>query len=723
METSSAATAVQPQWKSVDGDSDPKPRSLKPTSYGVRRSCDACGRRKKKCDGERPCRRCLRTSDECTYSKRRWHLPDHQQQQEEQQQPNPDQVHPTQVLLSSTSCAVLRRGGMLSFKRCRLSASPATGLVGMQENSFLSDFFGCVGFLPLTTQSHIRETMVKIMLTPASRQQSAFGDGCVEAGQSDAIASGGRFGNTFDRKELPMDPSTCIFWCAVALGALVKGSPIESVAGYTQLATEALAKSYSGPADAEVAKAWAILGYLHGFMGDEAKFQEYLAPSDTLLATSIEQGSTDTLPLGFAEIIQHRDIGDTSPGRIESICSREQVLPQLNAGASEHELYRYVMQSFRVFMKDIYSQMLKRTAADREPLGAVEPAGEGTGDQPHYNVVPRPQEISDAMASVWSQDNIVQFGPLEEASDRPSIRAGVGGMLINGTLVFEMACEGDVRSTLKRIGRSVEVFARYPGLCRFQRMGAHEAHMMLAALAALDDSGAPEMYDRLRAAYNPCRPLGSSPVPPLEEWQGMSSICEDVYCRAIERVMASDKMRAFSNPGDGIVPNEVGGDKSFGLAGQNQSRLLGASISPEEEPFVPAPCFPGSSRGGSVLSSACESSRGLSRVSHGGTAQCLESTGEPTTLTAPASSPLYPNRCHSEILLDDEHGASRDTNVVRSRHSSSAEGLAARPEMPAGLGEEAIEEMGHNDIAAADWLDVSIALLDAVNESGQAFSG
>ena len=30
-------------------------------------------------------------------------------------------------------------------------------------------------------------------------------------------------------KQLPMDPSTCIFWCAVALGALVKGNPIESV--------------------------------------------------------------------------------------------------------------------------------------------------------------------------------------------------------------------------------------------------------------------------------------------------------------------------------------------------------------------------------------------------------------------------------------------------------------------------------------------------------------
>lgn len=34
------------------------------------------------------------------------------------------------------------------------------------------------------------------------------------------------------------------------------------------------------------------------------------------------------------------------------------------------------------------------------------------------------------------------------------------------TLVFEMACAGDVRNTLKRIDRCVEVFDRYPGLCR-----------------------------------------------------------------------------------------------------------------------------------------------------------------------------------------------------------------------------------------------------------------
>lgn len=71
--------------------------------------------------------------------------------------------------------------------------------------------------------------MVNIMLAPASRQQAALGIGSDEVAQPDATAMGGGFGSTFGGKEPPMNPSTCIFWCAVALGALVKGAPIESV--------------------------------------------------------------------------------------------------------------------------------------------------------------------------------------------------------------------------------------------------------------------------------------------------------------------------------------------------------------------------------------------------------------------------------------------------------------------------------------------------------------
>lgn len=44
--------------------------------------------------------------------------------------------------------------GLLVGLRCRLSPSPATGLVGMPENAFLSDYFGCVGFLRFTTQRY-----------------------------------------------------------------------------------------------------------------------------------------------------------------------------------------------------------------------------------------------------------------------------------------------------------------------------------------------------------------------------------------------------------------------------------------------------------------------------------------------------------------------------------------------------------------------------------------
>lgn len=73
--------------------------------------------------------------------------------------------------------------------------------------------------------------MVNILRSPACRQQSAFGIDCGEAAQPDALAMNEGFDNRFGGYELPTDPSTCVFWCAVALGSLVKGSPIESVSG------------------------------------------------------------------------------------------------------------------------------------------------------------------------------------------------------------------------------------------------------------------------------------------------------------------------------------------------------------------------------------------------------------------------------------------------------------------------------------------------------------
>ncbi|CAN0282355.1 unnamed protein product, partial [Ascophyllum nodosum] len=48
-----------------------------------------------------------------------------------------------------------------TLARCKLRASPATGLVGMRENYFLKDYFGYLGLVELTTQSEIREVIVR----------------------------------------------------------------------------------------------------------------------------------------------------------------------------------------------------------------------------------------------------------------------------------------------------------------------------------------------------------------------------------------------------------------------------------------------------------------------------------------------------------------------------------------------------------------------------------
>lgn len=91
---------------------------------------------------------------------------------------------------------------------------------------------------------------------------------------------------------------------------------------------------------------------------------------------------------------------------------------QLRGGASEHELYRYVMQSFQAFEHAIYSETLKRqSAAVHEPSGGGGLEDEGAGDQSHRSGALQPHAISEAMASVWIQGNVVQFGPLRDAAD------------------------------------------------------------------------------------------------------------------------------------------------------------------------------------------------------------------------------------------------------------------------------------------------------------------
>lgn len=74
---------------------------------------------------------------------------------------------------------------------------------------------------------------MKIMApAPEDRQDPAFGGDCGgEDWDFSALDAGETFGDFLGMSQLPKDSSRCTFWCAIAVGALAKGSPVESVSG------------------------------------------------------------------------------------------------------------------------------------------------------------------------------------------------------------------------------------------------------------------------------------------------------------------------------------------------------------------------------------------------------------------------------------------------------------------------------------------------------------
>ncbi|CAN0124084.1 unnamed protein product [Ectocarpus sp. 6 AP-2014] len=674
------------------------------SSSRMRRSCCECARHKKKCDGLTPCSRCIGAGVQCIYIKRK---STHPQYQRKQQLRGLAGTQSTELQRHSLSGAFLARD-TLPLKRCRLSASPATGLVGMQENAFLSDFFGCVGFLPLTTRSHVRGAMVTMMAHSAAQHQLRARYNSPDQGQFGAIFSEDGFttGN-----QLSTGPSVCTFWCAVGVGALVKGRPAESVTIYSRLARGAL-DAYTGPVDAEVAKAWAILAYLYGYMGDTAKFDEYLELSDSFLIASIEQGSTDMLPAGFAEMVNHKQTvkvyaGNPDATDIDSLAARRQDPPKITPAASERDVFRYVVQSLAAFDQVAFEKACKNSApcgqsSDDEPY--LENRGDGS---PHGNAPPV-EEVAHAMVAGF-KDDLVEFEHLQETVDGPNIRTGIGGLLINITLAFKKAANGEAGFALKKLGHCVEVFERYPGLCGCTMQWSHLAHRIQGALAAIDDSKARGLYNRLRDVYNPFRPPAYLPAPPLEEWRGISAFCDHFQCRVAEGVIASQGMSAFSTP-PLCASNCTGSQTS---CKQRDSQIF---VEEHHDSMLSAGVIPEGATGAMMVAPCSNRDKPMASTSS------WELHQYPARQTGPPAGPSFST---SQVNCEPARGGTSDSDVS----SGAVEvcdggvvsgGVAHVPDMPLRSPElrevdGAPEETGHDTVAAADWLDVTHAMLGAID--------
>ncbi|CAN0270947.1 unnamed protein product [Ectocarpus sp. 12 AP-2014] len=614
-------------------------------------------------------------------------------------------------LLHHSSSGALHASGMLPLKRFRLSASPATGLVGMQENVFLSDFFGCVGFFPFTTPSHIRGEMVRMMTLSTAPHRPGASHESPEQGQLGAIFS--EDGITTENR-LSTGPSACTFWCAVGVGALVKGSPVESVANYSRRAREAL-DAYTGPVNTEVAMAWAILGYFYGFMGDTATFQEHLGLSDSFLTDSIKRGSTDILPAGFAEIVRLKHTvkvygGNLDAAYIDFLGSRRRDPPQVNPAANEGDLFRYFSQSLHAFEELVFEKAYEKSAT-RRYLSADEPCEEDRGSgSPHGNA-PQAEDVSDAMVT-GLKDGLIDFENLQETVDlRPNIRKGIGGLLINMYLAFQKAGKGDEGGALERLGHCVEVFERYPGVCRCMMLWCHASHSVLGALTAVRSSRARELYNRLRDVYNPSRPVSFLPAPPLEEWRGTSAFCDDFQCRCFEGIIASQARSIFLAPSD-CTSNNIGLQQTHGtddyleiVDEEHDGGIVSAGVIPENAigSMVDAPCSNGDKPMTSISS--------------------WELNQEPAPQMGP---PVGPSLSTSHVRCGPDTGAASGTDI----YSGAVEGcggevlsglFAPVPDMSLRLLEltqvdGVPEEIGHDTIAAADWLDVTHAMMGAIDQ-------
>ncbi|CAN0365433.1 unnamed protein product, partial [Ectocarpus sp. 13 AM-2016] len=102
----------------------------------------------------------------------------------------------------------------------------------------------------------------------------------------------------------------------------------------------------------------------------------------------------------------------------------------------------YVAQAYRAYEQILHETVTKQNATTCETLCEAASDGASDGALGAHHVL-LPQEVSEAIGTVLESVSGLSFEPLEEAVDRPSVRGGIGSLLINAFLIFTKAAKGD----------------------------------------------------------------------------------------------------------------------------------------------------------------------------------------------------------------------------------------------------------------------------------------
>eukprot|EP00752_Nemacystus_decipiens_P004732 g4313.t1 len=580
------------------------------------KSCDFCTERKKKCDRKLPrCSLCVQKNQaHCHYQLK----PPTKSRGGGKPGADVVDIESTKRLagqapasyggsvpaVPDTRVAAIEPGS-ISLKRCRLGASPATGMVGMQENDFLADFFRCLGMLPLATESIVRGAMVEVMMeavAPPNRQQQqqllsladhedehdnpqhSGGRGGSEGtnsvvGERQGFGSGWGFGfggiESEDGKRetgwseglgvraTSANPRRCMMWCAIALGALVRGAPIDHASRYASLARQALATCFDGNGIEDV-RAYAMMSFLYSLIRDERKHQQYLAFAKGI-ASNLRPGEVPKeLDVMLLQIEKRKLFNDTEGDDVGAYCTTLVGLPPVGDILHQKDLCRLFLVADRrmhqAFMADMMSQGALDADVGNDQDGRGEPVNggfldqeEGDGDglasgrgaragveQVEDTGLPagngpkscgdrfdrREQPCAGPAVQGYVQEVLPEMSRLSKALVSSDSTAGIGGVYYHGNVAYMQAMKGDMASCFESLRACADVVQRYPGIVRIK---PHMVHCILAMSHSRDRG----MYDAIRAVYNDIGHVGCRPAPPFEEWGGIDQLCKHIFCRSM----------------------------------------------------------------------------------------------------------------------------------------------------------------------------------------------
>ncbi|CAN0165434.1 unnamed protein product [Ascophyllum nodosum] len=448
----------------------------------------------------------------------------------------------------------------------------------MQENGFLNEYFGCLGLLPLATESTVREAMIKLMMENAAQAQqlqtqqqlqhtalSFFGFGFTRDQAASTMVDVDRREDKCEGGDLlpsPLleggDPSECIMWCAIALGALVLGVPVAKVTHYVQLARDSLAKCFDG-GTMETARAYVVMAFLHKFIGDEDRNRKYLSFATSIIADLPAERApkeVETMLLTADNSRYSRDLETLeSKDELDAYCENVLVLPFPEQIVHKSDLCKIFLATDRRLEQSFIEDMRAQGVSVGDTGGGG--AEENHGMDGNTRRIPRSsREICESRAGVTTPAHtldlsardscatphippagiatrrfIREFMPglsrVSRVAEGSGATTGIGGLFYHGNIAYMKVVQGEPLDSFANLLRCAEVLQRYPGICRIR---PHLTHCILAASAIASRP----LYDQVRAVYNAFLLPGYIPTPPFEDWTSIVDICDNIFCRSVQ---------------------------------------------------------------------------------------------------------------------------------------------------------------------------------------------